>query len=94
VPPNHKDNSKIDWSLVRSSFNLLVDNKSDSDSEVELDDVLNGKTSYAAPLEKARIYAERLDAASGAGHVFINGKHFDLDDVCVFIFYFSVWNCC
>lgn len=35
-------------------------------------------------LERAHLYAQRLDATSDScptGHAFINGKHFDLDDV-------------
>ena len=60
-----------------------------------LEDILAGKISsssdYAPPLEKARIYAERLDTRINAGeegeargHAFINGRHFNVDDVRVF----------
>lgn len=37
-----------------------------------------------APLDKVRAYAERLGAtlaSSEKGHAFINGKHFNMDDV-------------
>jgi hypothetical protein len=36
------------------------------------------------PLERARSYVERLgagQAVSPTGHGFVNGKHFDMDDV-------------
>ena len=37
------------------------------------------------PLKKAEVYAERLGAtlsSSPTGHAFINGKHFDMNEVC------------
>ena len=37
-------------------------------------------------LDRARAYANRLDATASAhplGHAFVNGKHFDLDDVSI-----------
>jgi hypothetical protein len=33
------------------------------------------------------MYLERLDAGAGAGHAFVNGKHFDVNDVCAFSFF-------
>jgi hypothetical protein len=88
--------SKIDWSLIRSSYEVLTDAEpKDGEPKVDLADILAGKISsssdYAPPLEKARLYAERLDArintgeGGGGGHAFINGRHFDVDDVRVFL---------
>lgn len=87
--------SKIDWSLVRSSYEALTDAEpKDGEVKVELADILAGKISsssdYAPPLENARLYAERLDArieggGREGGHAFINGRHFDVDDVRLFL---------
>lgn len=43
-----------------------------------------GKATTSERIDGAHLYAERLDATPAScptGHAFINGKHFDLDDV-------------
>ena len=47
----------------------------------ELDDLLNRDV---LPQSRIRSYTERLDLDTSSvkhGHVFVNGKHFELDDV-------------
>lgn len=41
-----------------------------------------------APLEKIKAYVERLGATlatAAGGHAFLNGKHMDMNDVCVIL---------
>lgn len=101
--------TKIDWSLIQSSFEALLHN-SDSDSvadadaeeaespsQFNLEDILSGNTAFhQPPLDQARAYVERLvgtGAGTTPGDAFINGKHFDLDDVCWFHFALSLSLC-
>ncbi|KAI0676218.1 glycosyltransferase family 24 protein [Trametes maxima] len=67
--------------LVRKSYNDLLGTREDSNEIVnDLDSILDGEE---GDLEGAREYAKRLGATLAAapqGHVFVNGKHFDLDD--------------
>ncbi|KAJ3001154.1 hypothetical protein NUW54_g6613 [Trametes sanguinea] len=72
----------VDWSTVRLSFNRLLaaQEELDEDIEKDLDVILEGSE---GDLEKPRAYARRLGASLSTapqGHVFVNGKHFDLDD--------------
>ncbi|OSD04995.1 glycosyltransferase family 24 protein [Trametes coccinea BRFM310] len=72
----------VDWSTVRLSFNRLLaaQEELDDDIEKDLDVILEGTE---GDLEKPRAYARRLGASLATapqGHVFVNGKHFDLDD--------------
>ncbi len=71
------------WSQVRSNFNDLLAAKEGLPEgiETDLDVVLEGGE---GDLDAARSYATRLSATLATapqGHVFFNGKHFDLDDV-------------
>lgn len=54
-------------------------------AHVKLDDILNDKSgAFEDVLEKARVYSKRLGtdlSSSPLGHIFVNGKHFNLDDV-------------
>ncbi|KAF8240109.1 hypothetical protein L208DRAFT_1374411 [Tricholoma matsutake] len=54
----------------------------ETQTKVDLEDILAGKPTYMALLEKTRSYVERLDAGDGkeGGHAFVNGKHFNVDD--------------
>ncbi|KAI0754012.1 glycosyltransferase family 24 protein [Daedaleopsis nitida] len=72
----------VDFSLVRAAFDALLARREDLAETVErdLDKILEGTE---GDLEKQKAYANRLraDLASAPqGHVFFNGKHFDLDD--------------
>ncbi|KAL5522625.1 hypothetical protein ACEPAG_8642 [Sanghuangporus baumii] len=78
--------------------NLAREGITTSDTPVNLESILDGTYSLPdsenddeeAPrpgiterIERAQVYAERLDATSAScptGHVFVNGKHHDLDD--------------
>ncbi|KAI8974783.1 glycosyltransferase family 24 protein [Trametes punicea] len=73
----------VDWSRVRLQFNHLLaaqDDDLDGDVERDLDVILQGND---GDLDGPRAYARRLDTRLESalhGHVFVNGRHFDLDD--------------
>jgi hypothetical protein len=85
----------VDWDLVRSEFSTLLQNYPPKGDDVptDLDVILDGTDgSLEERLDKARKYAMRLDAlkdSSPNGHAFVNGKHLDVNDVCL-IFPFIV----
>lgn len=78
----------VDMSVVQSELQSLQyrDSPEEGESEVDVQSLLNLEEGLAVDerLSKARDYATRLDstlASSLTGHVFVNGKHFLLDDV-------------
>lgn len=76
----------VDWSLVRSVFNMMLLDVEDAEiASVKLDDILGDESgSFNGVLEKVQVYSKRLGTnllSSPHGHAFVNGKHFDLDDV-------------
>ena len=82
----------VDWKLARTEFAKLIDEfvqkddvPEDFPASVEFEAILSDTTeAMQEKLEKAKRYAKRLraDLASAPqGHVFVNGKHFNLDDV-------------
>ena len=73
----------VDWSVVRANFNRLLASQEELDEDIEkdFDVILQGSDD---DLEGPRAYARRLSASLSSapqGHVFVNGRHFDLDDV-------------
>ncbi len=75
----------VDWVLVRATFDALLKHRDDlvQTVETDLDKILEGTQ---GDLEKQRVYATRLSltlATAPQGHVFFNGKHYDLDDVSI-----------
>lgn len=65
---------------------------SEAEAPLELDDVLKGGSPHVIAVEKIASYVDRLGASldlSPQGHVFVNGKHFDMDDVQYFSSAFS-----
>lgn len=71
------------WSQVRTNFDELLAAKENLPEgiETDFDAILAGGE---GDLDAARTYATRLSATLSTapqGHVFFNGKHFDLDDV-------------
>lgn len=77
----------IDWAVARSEFNALITEYPPLDEEVPMnfDTVIDGTPDQSDDrLDRARDYALRLDAnlaSCPTGHGFVNGKHFDMDDV-------------
>ncbi|KAI0628063.1 glycosyltransferase family 24 protein [Trametes polyzona] len=72
----------VNWAQVRATFNNLLSTRENMPEDVEtnLDVILEGEEN---DLDSAREYASRLSASlvsAPQGHVFVNGKHFDLDD--------------
>ncbi|OBZ72146.1 UDP-glucose:glycoprotein glucosyltransferase, partial [Grifola frondosa] len=80
--PVHFVKPTVDWSLVRSEFIALLTSNDPLDEGVatDLDFVLEG---VDGDLDKARLYTARLGTtleSAPQGHVFFNGRHFDLND--------------
>lgn len=71
------------WSQVRTNFDELLAAKEGLPEGIETDfDIIIA--GGEGDLDAARTYATRLSATLSTapqGHVFFNGKHFDLDDV-------------
>ncbi|KAH9887933.1 glycosyltransferase family 24 protein [Cubamyces lactineus] len=72
----------VDMPTVRANFNRLLASQEELDEDIEkdFDVILQGSE---ADLEGPRAYARRLSASLSSapqGHVFVNGRHFDLDD--------------
>lgn len=71
------------WSQARTNFDDLLAAKEGLPEgiETDFDTIVAGSE---GDLDAARTYATRLSATLSTapqGHVFFNGKHFDLDDV-------------
>lgn len=77
----------VDWQAVRSAFDALFvgsEGETELPEGVTLDGILNPSDDTDEVLEKARKFNRRLGndlASASQGHAFVNGKHFDLDDV-------------
>ena len=75
----------VDWTITRATYNAILARKPDLPDDVErdFDEILAGS---AGDLEPLRAYAARLStdlASAPDGHAFFNGKHYELDDVCL-----------
>ena len=74
----------VDWDVLRAEFNVLV---ADLEEDADFDSIINPPmelTEYTEVLEKAKRYAKRLSTdleSATQGHAFVNGKHFELNDV-------------
>ena len=56
----------------------------DRDAPTDFDTIVHGTSESSVNLGNVRAYAERLGttlASAPRGHTFLNGKHFDMDDV-------------
>jgi UDP-glucose:glycoprotein glucosyltransferase len=72
--------------LVRSEFEALIIEQvpRKADAPPDFDAIVTGALESSISLDKVRTYAERLGATLASaplGHTFLNGKHFDIDDV-------------
>jgi hypothetical protein len=78
--------TKVNWAVVRSQFNQFQDSESTGENVAAMDfeSITNGpQDSVAMNLDNIQRYSERLGAtlAAATGHAFVNGKHFNVDDV-------------
>lgn len=75
----------IDWNVARKAFeNLLAKSESEHDPSI-FADIVQGKLVPQAKLDGIASYVKRMGAsltASPEGHVFLNGRHFDMNEVC------------
>lgn len=73
--------------MVRYEFNELASSETPREEAVitDFDAIIGGLLKNpTAPLDNIHHYTERLGATLGSspqGHAFVNGKHFDMDDV-------------
>jgi UDP-glucose:glycoprotein glucosyltransferase len=84
--PNDLLASMINWNLARSEYQVLTTETSLKEGVVaEFDAIIDDAPEVPQmAMEQARAYAERLGAnlaSASQGHAFVNGKHFDMDDV-------------
>ncbi|KAG6833463.1 hypothetical protein H0H87_006830 [Tephrocybe sp. NHM501043] len=79
-----QEKTTVDWDIVERLYaDFAQVEGSETHQVASLDDVLSGKVSTKAPLQKSRLYTERLGATlstSPTGHAFFNGKHFNFGD--------------
>ena len=94
--PPHLQTFNVNWLAVRTSFDALIAAELEQNPEApkpDLESLLEGSDADIQPrLDKIAAYTERLDtnhATSPLGHAFFNGKHFDMGDVCSYL-YFSL----
>ena len=78
----------VDWDLARIEYDKLNEQyppEAEDDPAKSFDEILFGNDdNINARIESAKLYTVRLDATLASystGHAFVNGKHFDLDDV-------------
>jgi hypothetical protein len=74
--------------LAKAAYNELVKLKEETSEDLSLpfDSVI--QLAAEEKIGRAREYSRRLGATASSfpgGHAFVNGKHFDFDDVGVFI---------
>lgn len=85
--PNYLNKPFIDWDIIHKEFQSLQQHSSElGETETSIEAIIgeNDKWALAERTEKAGAYAARLDATLAScltGHAFVNGKHFDLNDV-------------
>ena len=91
--PPHLQTSNVNWLAVSTSFDTLIAAEREQDLEAakpDLESILAGSDADSqAPLDRLAAYTERLDATHATnpdGHAFFNGKHFDMGDVCNFLY--------
>jgi UDP-glucose:glycoprotein glucosyltransferase len=93
----HPRTPAVNWVVIRSLFDELIASESahDSTEMIDFESIINDtQAGLVESLEKVHRYAERLGAtlaSSPAGHAFVNGKHFDMGDVCWFRKYDMKW---
>lgn len=89
--PPHLQTSTVNWLAVSTSYNALIAAELEQDPEApkpDLESILKDGDADTQPFDKIAAYTERLDATqatSPLGHVFFNGKHLDMSDVCSFL---------
>jgi UDP-glucose:glycoprotein glucosyltransferase len=92
--PPHLKTSSVNWLAVSTSYNALIAAELEENPEApkpDLGSILEGSDADTQPLfDRIAAYTERLDAiyaTSPLGHVFFNGKHLDMSDVCSFPYF-------
>ncbi|KIY66670.1 glycosyltransferase family 24 protein [Cylindrobasidium torrendii FP15055 ss-10] len=74
----------IDWNVARKAFeDLLVKSESEHDASI-FAGIIQGKLLPEAKFDGITSYVKRMGAsltANPEGHVFLNGRHFDMDEM-------------
>lgn len=91
--PPHLQTTNVNWLAVSTSFDTLIAAELKQDPEApkpDLESILaDSDTDSQPPFDRLAAYTERLDATHATnphGHAFFNGKHFDMGDVCSFLY--------
>lgn len=83
MPPQHRK-PNVQWDLVRSEFEDLLDVEESEIEDAIFDSILEGQVEVSKSFDKADAYAKRIGASMSSnpeGHCFVNGKHFEMSEV-------------
>ncbi len=83
MPPQHRK-PNVQWDLVRSEFEDLLDVEESEIEDAIFDSILEGQVEVSKSFDKVDAYAKRIGASMSSnpeGHCFVNGKHFEMSEV-------------
>ena len=81
------EKEELEWSHVQAQFEALTASEEihEGSEPMSFDTVVSGSSEvFEERISKARAYARRLgtdNASSPKGHIFINGKYYEINDV-------------
>jgi hypothetical protein len=91
MPSTSDPEEKINWNIVRKTWNEAVVGTTEPSTTPSLDAVLSGEYESPVPLEKVKKYMKRLgvkaETPAGTaefgtgGHAFVNGKYIYMGEV-------------
>ncbi|KAK0452361.1 UDP-glucose:glycoprotein glucosyltransferase-domain-containing protein [Armillaria borealis] len=82
MPPQHRK-PNVQWDLVRSEFEDLLDVEESEIEDAIFDSILEGQVEVSKSFDKIDAYAKRVGASMSSnpeGHCFVNGKHFEMSE--------------
>ena len=86
------DQEGIEWNAIRGQYDQLLKDQAEEDSSdpdrqiYGFDDILTGNIQGGSmSIDKTEAYTRRLGVRASSvasnGHAFLNGRHFDFDEV-------------
>ncbi|KAK0458728.1 UDP-glucose:glycoprotein glucosyltransferase-domain-containing protein, partial [Desarmillaria tabescens] len=82
MPPQHRK-PNVQWDLVRSEFEDLLDAEDSDLEDAIFDSIIEGQVEFSKSFDKIDVYTKRIGASMSSnpeGHCFVNGKHFDMSE--------------
>ncbi|KAK0480614.1 UDP-glucose:glycoprotein glucosyltransferase-domain-containing protein [Armillaria novae-zelandiae] len=82
MPPQHRS-PNVQWDLVRSEFEDLLDVEESELEDAIFDSILEGQVEVSKSFDKIDAYAKRVGASMSSnpeGHCFVNGKHAEMSE--------------